>query len=84
MTNEETKQFYSEMGAVMEKYNLRGVVGLWFGHGEKGVMQLFDPTDTGVKIVTGELAKVLATWLNLHGEPTQEMSGLTDVDGVNN
>lgn len=65
MTNEQTKQFYSDIADVCKKHNISGIVGPWWGgdgDDSYGYIKYWDITSTDMKRVVDALAEKFEEW----------------------
>jgi hypothetical protein len=70
MTDKQTQAFYEELGKLLGKYNLRGMVGLYFEQTDHSVMQLYNVTDQEMKRITNQTAAILR---DLHRKTTGQL-----------
>lgn len=65
MTNEQIKQFYREIGDVMNKHKVSGIAGVWFageGHDEFGQLVFWDAANGQMKRVVELINKKYEGW----------------------
>lgn len=82
MTNEQIKQFYHDLAAICTKYDMQGLVGVWFHKSTDlyGFMKFYDIADTTMKTVVEGLAARLQEFCDhQHAGPT--VGNVHDVSG---
>jgi hypothetical protein len=65
MTNDETTQFYKDLGALCVRYGIAGVAGVWF-HGTSdhyGSLVFHAPNNQQMKDITEGIQEMYLTWV---------------------
>jgi len=86
MTDKQIEGFHIELAKLMNKYGLRGLVGMGFvNEKESGIIQLYDPTDSVLKgIIEYTRTMLVLTVRENGGYPGKVSEGVAFGDGKNN